>query len=106
MTGPTTTPSTDAIDLGPEDSCLTVILRGTRSATRSETVAVAVHRRFGVFTHVYVAVASPVRGEAAVHLVRVLEGERVGEAVDWALATLAARGALIPARRPGALAPG
>lgn len=102
MTGPQTTPSLDGIDLGPDDTSLIVMLRGS-GAVGTETVAVAVHRRFGVFTHVYASLASPRRGESAVHLVHVLEGERVDAAMEWVLATLAARDALVPSGRGMAL---
>jgi hypothetical protein len=76
-----------ALVVGPEDD---VAWLGTTPA--GEGVYAVIHRRGGVFTHVYRVGRCPVRGRAGVvHLVGVLSGGRLRDARKLAAYKLAAR---------------
>ena len=59
--------------------------RGSRTGCR-EWIYVVVHRSHGPWTHVYVAVEFPGRNGTEIRLIRVMAGDRLGEARAWALA--------------------
>jgi hypothetical protein len=95
---------TRAIDLGPDDQALPIVTRKSDHSPHPqwcEIVGVAVHRRHGTWTHVYACLLTP-QARPVVHLVRVLEGERIDEAVEWVMAQSTRPGALFvrpPKRR-------
>ncbi|HEV7370081.1 hypothetical protein [Arenibaculum sp.] len=61
-------------------------LRPTRRcADACEALYVVVHRRHGTWTHVYAIEAGTGRDRREVRLLRVLEGDRLDEAVHWAV---------------------
>ncbi len=89
------------ISLGPEDTFLRVITRQSNMASTPqwrEVVGVAVHRRYGSWTHIYSCLFTST-GRPVVHLVRVMQGEFLAEAVDWIAARSISPGVLF-ARPP------
>ena len=92
------------ISLGPEDTFLRVITRQSNTASTPqwrEVVGVAVHRRYGIWTHIYSCLFTST-GRPVVHLVRVVQGEFLTEAVDWIAARSISPGILFarPPRSP------
>ena len=73
---------------GPADSIELIGFTHTtgRHAERQEWIYVAVHRRHGVWTHVYDVVHRPGPFGKEIRLIRVLPGDRQDEARSWALA--------------------
>ena len=73
---------------GPADTIeLIGAAHGTgRHAERQEWIYVAVHRRHGVWTHVYDVVHLPGAFGDEIRLIRVMPGDRRAEARSWALA--------------------
>jgi hypothetical protein len=70
---------------GPADTIeLIGSARGTgRHADRQEWFYVAVHRGYGLWTHVYDVVRLPGDFGDEIHLIRVLPGDRQDEARSW-----------------------
>jgi hypothetical protein len=73
---------------GPADTIeLIGCTHGTgRHAGRQEWIYVAVHRGYGVWTHVYDVVQLPGAFGDEIRLIRVMPGDRQEEARSWALA--------------------
>lgn len=74
--------------LGPDDTAVAVgpcplPCKGRRFVRG--TVYVVVHRRFGLWTHVYRVLEENQPGRMLVHLDKVFAGDRLGEAREWAL---------------------
>ncbi|WP_431855901.1 hypothetical protein [Azospirillum sp.] len=73
--------------LGPDDTAVAVgpcpLPDSGRRFVRG-TVYVVVHRRFGLWTHVYRVLEEDRPGRMLVHLDKVLAGDRLDEARDWA----------------------
>lgn len=92
-----------ALVLGPGDVAVHAAtrLRPTRRhAEACEALYVVVHRRHGTWTHVYAVEAGTGRHRREVRLLKVLEGDRLDEAVRWAV-NGSARTAAIPADAMG-----
>ena len=64
--------------------------RGQDWRDRGGLVYVVVHRSHGVWTHVYRVVRDPRSARPAVFVERVIEGDRLSAACDWAWAGFAA----------------
>ena len=64
--------------------------RGRDRRGRDGLVYVVVHRSHGVWTHVYRVVRDPRSARLAVFVERVIEGDRLAAACDWAWAGFAA----------------
>ncbi|UEM24899.1 hypothetical protein JL100_034750 (plasmid) [Skermanella mucosa] len=74
--------------LGPADT-LELIGFGKGTGCRSgfrEWIYVALHRTYGDWTHVYDVVLRPGCLDAEIRLIRVMPGDRRGEARSWAMA--------------------
>lgn len=76
--------------LGPDDSVIQV---GTctppgRGRHVAATVQVVVHRRHGLWTHVYRVLQGDRPGRLLIFLHKVFEGERIDEARRWAVDNL------------------
>jgi hypothetical protein len=73
---------------GPADSIELIGFTHTtgRHADRQEWIYVAVHRRHGVWTHVYEVVHLTGAFGNEIRLIRVMPGDRRAEARSWALA--------------------
>lgn len=75
--------------LGPDDVAVAVgpcpLPPRDRRYVRGTLYAV-LHRRFGVWTHVYRVLEEEGHGRMLVHLDKVFAGDRLDEAVAWALA--------------------
>jgi hypothetical protein len=73
---------------GPADSIELIGFthRTSRHAERQEWIYVAVHRRHGVWTHVYEVVHLTGAFGDEIRLIRVMPGDRRTEARSWALA--------------------
>jgi hypothetical protein len=86
-----------ALVLGPGDVAVHAAtrLRPTRRcADACDALYVVVHRRHGAWTHVYAVEAGTGRDRREVRLLKVLEGDRLDEAVRWAVNGSARRGAI------------
>ena len=87
--------------IGPDDDATLIsscLHRNRRGTAERSLIYVVVHRRFGLWTHVYRVVPdktvpnklfpgrSPTRGEGlTVYLEKAIEGEAIDQARDWAL---------------------
>lgn len=87
---PDTTHATPDLSLviGPQDDAtfITACVHRNRQGNAERSLIYAVvHRRFGVWTHVYRVVPDHVPTGLTVYLEKAMEGERPEEARSWAL---------------------
>jgi hypothetical protein len=74
--------------IGPEDDatfitgCLT---RNRRGIAERSLIYAVVHRRFGLWTHVYRVVPEGSPSALTVYLEKAMEGDAVARASDWAM---------------------
>ncbi|HEY4163960.1 MAG TPA: hypothetical protein VGM59_12925 [Dongiaceae bacterium] len=74
--------------IGPEDDATFVmdcLHRNRRGIAERSLVYVVVHRRYGLWTHVYRVVPEGSPAALTVYLEKAIEGEAVNQARDWAI---------------------